>query len=256
MGQRSKLSLSKPARSSEANAILSRCNHYLFILPYVTDDATPLHKVYGAPLHKELELRDSIFPDAEERLWDKNDDGGFMFIPKTMPYICRILGEISKNQPLGQTYSTLWAYTWNNNAFVRLNKWGKLAFAAGFKGQRGERTFRDRLKLLASLGFAEIKPNGSNPMGFAFLPNPHDVIMRIHSTLTLAASSEERAKMPNLREETFNAFLARALELGCKDVKENVAEAQKKAAKAKEPDEKRKAPVRPRPLRKSGSRKR
>lgn len=176
----------------------------------------------------ELEFRDSAFPGAAGRLWDKSS-GGFVTIPKTMPIICRILDEMSKNQPLSDTYRMLWAYTWNNNAFARLNKTSEMAFAAGFQGQRGERTLRDRLKKLEALGFIEIRAQASNPMGLVFIPNPHEVILRLRDA---QENSDEagRAKLPFMRDETYFAFLERALDINCKDV----AEIRKRIAAEKE----------------------
>jgi hypothetical protein len=127
---------------------------------------------------------------------------------------------VSKNFPVSSTYNALWARTWDKNAFVRLNKFDEIAFEAGFTGQRGVRTLQDRLKRLEALGFVELKPAGNNRMAFAFLPNPHTVIFRHYEALTsLSASPSAKALATGLQEGTFIAFLARAQELGCKDVK-------------------------------------
>jgi hypothetical protein len=139
--------------------------------------------------------------------------------------ICRILDEMSKDHPLGPTYQALWAYTWDNNAFVRLNKIGDLAFAAGFTGQRGERTLLDRLKRLAALSFIEIKPSGNDRLGFIFIPNPHAVIFaHRHGKAPPLPANAGKGLAAHFQENTFNAFLARALELGCKDVKDLLAD--------------------------------
>src|SRR5215472_8159732 len=101
----------------------------------------------------ELDLRNSMWPDAEDRRWDRTAYGGFITVPKTMPLIGRIMDEMSKNFPVSSTYNALWARTWDKNAFVRLNKFDEIAFEAGFTGQRGVRTLQDRLKRLEALGF-------------------------------------------------------------------------------------------------------
>lgn len=168
----------------------------------------------------ELDLRNSMWPDAEDRLWNRKAYGGFITIPKTMPLLGRMMDEMSKNFPVSETYNALWAWTWDNNAFVRLNKLDEIAFAAGFTAQRGVRTLQDRLKRLEALAFIELKAAGNNKMAFAFLPNPHAVIFQHYEALTSpTASPAAKALAAGLRDGTFNAFLARAQELGCKDVK-------------------------------------
>lgn len=167
----------------------------------------------------EVALRDNIFPGAGKRLWDKTRDQGFVTIPKTMPYIVRMLNEMSeKGKPLGDIYQILWTYTWNNNGFVRLGNMTDLAFVAGFKGERGERTLRERLRSLEALGFIELKAYGGNPTGFAFIRNPHEVILGIQHAWE-AADPATKAKLPSLREETFTAFLVRATDIKAADVK-------------------------------------
>ncbi|MBC2805975.1 hypothetical protein C3Y94_022710 [Rhizobium ruizarguesonis] len=135
-----------------------------------------------------------------------------------MPYIVLMLNEMSeKGKPLGDIYQILWTYTWNNNGFVRLGNMDELAFVAGFKGERGVRTLRDRLRALEKLGFLLLKPYGSNPTGFAFIPNPHPVILALHEK-HLSATAAEKVKLPALREETFIAFLVRATDMKALDV--------------------------------------
>ncbi len=167
---------------------------------------------------RDVELRDSLFPDAEARMWDRNRFHGFTTMPKTMPYICRILDELSKGQPLSDTYVALWCATWDN-AFVRLGRMPDLAFAAGFAGQRGPRTFQDRLRRLVDLGFVEVAPSGAQAMGLAFLPNPHAVIVSLYQAkIDPSGDPALKLKAAGLQAATYNAFVERAQELGATDV--------------------------------------
>jgi hypothetical protein len=177
-------------------------------------------------------LRNSLWPHAESKMWHRKEYGGFVTVPKTMPFICRMLDESSKNHPLGSTYQALWAFTWDNNAFIRLNRAKEVAYAAGFTGQRGERTLLDRIKRLSDAGFVEVKPSGGNRFGFIFIPNPHEVVMRIWA-LQMRATADERPPI-TLQEASYNAFLERALEIGCNDVKEFV-DRQRQASESNAP---------------------
>lgn len=181
---------------------------------------------------RDIQLRDSLYPGAAERLWDRQRFHGFATIPKTMPYICRILDEMSKGAPLASTYLALWCATWDN-AFVKLTRLPDLAFSAGFSGQRGSRTFQDRLKRLADLGFAEIQPSGSHVFGLVFLPNPHIVIMRHHEAKLRGTDAAAKLKASGMQEATFNAFLERAQEIDATDVKAELKRLSKEAKTAK-----------------------
>jgi len=182
----------------------------------------------------ELSLRNSLWPDAAARAWDRTEFGGFTTLPKTIPYVCRIMDDLSKGFPLSATYLALWSATWDN-AFVRLNRPGDLAFASGFTGERAERTWTDRMRRLDEIGFIDTKPSGASKMGFAFIPNPHAVIFELRAAKTDPAASIERKKLAaGLTEGAFNAFVERALEIGCNDVKAllDLAAAPKAAAAA------------------------
>jgi hypothetical protein len=173
-----------------------------------------------AIVDSENALRDTLWPHAADRLWAHKASGGFVTTPKTMPYICRILDEMSKDHPLGPTYEALWSYTWGNNAFLRFNKPDDVTFAAGFSGQRGRRTLLERMRRLQLLGFIETQPNGNEPFGFVFLPNPH-VVLFAHYNAKASKLPDPAPKglSTHIVQASWNAFVSRALDLGCKDVK-------------------------------------
>ena len=165
-------------------------------------------------------LRDTLWTDAADRLWAHKTSGGFVTTPKTMPYVCRILDEMSKDHPLASTYEALWSYTWANNAFLRFNKPDDVTFAAGFSGQRGRRTLLERMRRLQLLGFIETQPNGNETFGFIFLPNPHAVLFRHQAGRgTPLPDPAPKGLSTHILPASWNAFVARALALGCKDVK-------------------------------------
>jgi hypothetical protein len=174
-------------------------------------------------------VRDGLFQDAEDRLWDRNRFHGFATIPKTMPYVCRILDELSKGQPLASTYLALWCATWDD-AFIKLGRTPDLAFAAGFSGQRGVRTFQDRVRKLVELGFVEVAPSGAQALGLAYLPNPHMQIMCLYAAKTdPAAAPNLKAKAAGLQAATYNALIERAQEIDCTDIKAELRRQQRAA---------------------------
>jgi len=167
---------------------------------------------------KDIELRDTYFEDAADRLWDRAKHHGFATVPKTMPLIMRGLDEISKGKPLGQTYFALFCATWDNG-FVRLGRSTDLPYASGFTGPRGVRGWQERMKLLETFGFIEIQASGDQKFGLAFLPNPNIVL------LNLWEKKKAQGKAPydppglgGLQDATMSAFLERAIDVGANDV--------------------------------------
>jgi hypothetical protein len=88
---------------------------------------------------------------------------GFTTLPRTMPIILSIMDDLANGHPVSTTYLELWCRVFDEG-FVTLSKPREMAFHAGFTGQRGERTWRARIKILADLGFIDVRPGASGPM--------------------------------------------------------------------------------------------
>jgi hypothetical protein len=88
---------------------------------------------------------------------------------------------------------------------VTLAKPREMAFHAGFSTQCAERTWRQKLETLARLGFIDLKSGPSGPASYALIWNPYLVIKHHHDQ-----------RNQGLREDKYNALVARALEIGDK----------------------------------------
>lgn len=167
---------------------------------------------------KDVELRDTYFEDAGERLWDRSRHDGYATVPKTMPLVMRALDELSKGKPLGQTYFALFCATWDNG-FVRLGRSTDLPYASGFTGARGVRVWQERMKLLESFGFVEIAESGGQKFGLAFLPNPNIALLGLWEKKKAQGSGPfDPPGLGGLQEATMSAFLERAIDVGANDV--------------------------------------
>lgn len=160
---------------------------------------------------KQLEQRDAMWPGAAPRLWDRNAHKGFATIPKTMPLILQIMDEMSKGKPVSSTYLGLWCATWDNS-FVNISKPDEMAHGAGFGGQRAQYTWVTRVNILHDLKFIDIQPGKSGAISHILIWNPHIVIREHH-----------KAKTQGLMEASFNMLLERALEIGARDMIEELA---------------------------------
>jgi hypothetical protein len=159
---------------------------------------------------KQLLQREHLWPDAAPWLWDRKANKGFATIPKTMPLILQLMDDLSNGKPLSTTYLGLWCETWDNS-MVNLTKHREMAHAAGFTGQRAEYTWRGRMKLLESLNFINIKPGRSGDISHVLIWNPHRVLRDHHEKKTVGMVAA-----------SYNALVERALDIGAKDLFDNV----------------------------------
>ena len=152
---------------------------------------------------RQLDLRNRLWPDVtQDWLWSRHTHDGFTTLPKAMPLIMGIMDDLAKGEPVSLTYLELWCRTFDEN-FVTLSKPREIAFHSGFNGQRAERTWRTRLKLLAKLNFISLKEGASGPETYALLYNPYKVVQWHHDN-----------KTRGLRIDKYNALMERALEIG------------------------------------------
>ena len=163
-------------------------------------------KSRGRVADRQLSLRAKLWPGlAPEMLWSRQKHDGFSSVPRTMPLMMSIMDDFEKGKPVGTTYLELWTRAFDES-FVTLSKSREMAFAAGFTKQRGERTWRERMAILARHGFIDLKAGPSGPMSYALIYNPYFVIRHIHDT-----------KSAKIREDKYNALMVRADEIGAQD---------------------------------------
>jgi hypothetical protein len=156
---------------------------------------------------RQLELRKRLWPIHHDgHIWRRQTHDGFMTLPRTMPLILEIMNDLAGGQPVSTTYLELWGRAYDEN-FVTLSKPREMAFHAGFGGQRGERTWRGRMKILAKLGFVDIKEGPSGSMSYALILNPYLVIRR-----------HMQEGHSGIRADKYNALIQRAGEIGAADL--------------------------------------
>lgn len=157
-------------------------------------------------LKRQLEARAKIWPDiTNNMLWDRTERDGFVTLPRAFPLIMNIMDDLSdKGFPVGQTYFELWCRLYDE-LFLTLNRPEEMAFYAGFTGQRAGRTWKDRVKRLADLGFIDIKSGPIGEMSYAVFFNPYHVIKRAYLKGLVA-------------EDKYRALVIRANEIGASDL--------------------------------------
>lgn len=152
---------------------------------------------------RQQELRTRLWPEVgPDWVWSRHTHDGFTTLPKGMPLILSIMDDMAKGQPVSTTYLDLWCRTFEES-FVTLSKPREMAFHAGFDGQRAERTWKQRLNILAELRFINLKEGPSGPASYALIYNPYKVIKWHYDE-----------KHAGVRKDKFHALIERAIEIG------------------------------------------
>lgn len=129
---------------------------------------------------KTLKLRNQLWPKLDEKgLWMRDTHQGYTTIPRPMPVILRIMDDLSNGKPVSVTYFALWCRVWDE-CFVTITNPREMAFEVGFTGQRAEATWASRMKILAELGFVDIKPGASGDYNYVLIWNPFKIIKKLH----------------------------------------------------------------------------
>ncbi len=173
---------------------------------------------------KAQDLRSKLWPeiDFDAQLWHRHSHDGFVTIPRVIPLVISIIDDLTKGGPAGLTYLELWCRAYDE-MYVSLSRSRELAFHAGFTGQRAERTWAEKIRRLAELGFISVKEGQSGPLSHALIFNPYLVIKKLYQD-----------KHPGISKDKFNALTERAIEIGADDLDEPKPEEPKPAAKKPE----------------------
>jgi hypothetical protein len=161
-------------------------------------------KVRNKAKESKLALRGRLWPELLEKdIWTKDHDG-FRNIPRTMPLLMSIMDDLSKGKPVSMAYLEIWCQSFDECVVTLRHQ--EMAFLAGSTGQRGERTWRERIRILHTLGFIDLKGGPAGPESYALIYNPY-LVVRKHVA----------KKTPGLLTDKVNALMARAAEIGAPD---------------------------------------
>jgi hypothetical protein len=166
---------------------------------------------------KQLALRATLWPDIpEDGVWNRAQKVGYTTIPRTLPFVMRIMDAMSNRHPVSATYLDLWCRA-HDEAFLSLaNRQQEMAYASGFGGQRAVQTWAQRIDILKDLGFVRLAPGPAGPKSYALILNPFYVLRKIRAKKASSISAED-----------WNALAARLIEIGSNDLSEPESKATK-----------------------------
>jgi len=127
-------------------------------------------------------LRNELWPDADEKVWQRKKHQGFTTIPKELPLIMNVADVLmGSKMDVSKVYLTLWCNVWDDG-FVQVPSAEKLAFEAGYTSKKRGTEWRKRISALKELGFIETKPGSSGDDEYVLLLNPLEALERLIGT--------------------------------------------------------------------------
>jgi hypothetical protein len=169
---------------------------------------------------KQMALRAQLWPDIpEDGVWNRKQKVGYTTIPRTLPFVMRIMDAMSNRQPVSATYLDLWCRA-HDEAFLSLaNRQQEMAYASGFGGQRAVQTWSQRIDILSDLGFIRLAAGPAGPKSYALILNPFYVLRKIRAKKASSISAED-----------WNALAARLIEIGSDDLTDPAAKVATKSS--------------------------
>ena len=127
-------------------------------------------------------LREALWPGLGEYVWSGEDEVGWAPIPRVMPIILRILDEklLSGDMDLSRVYLGLWCDNYGEGIVEVANE-SSYAEAAGLRGVRGTRSWRERVFRLERLGFVRAHKRGNSEIGFVAIMHPYAAMTALRS---------------------------------------------------------------------------
>lgn len=163
-----------------------------------------------------LKMRKHLWPEVENSaLWLREDltKKGYTTMPRTMPLLINLIGDISKHVtdgksvPAGKAYLVLWCRVFDEG-FLKIDTEAVAAQEAGYTGERNVTTWREHLRVLKELGFIDAKEGATGPYQYILIFNPYLVVKALR-------------KKGWVQQASYTALFERAAEIGATDLDEN-----------------------------------
>ncbi len=156
------------------------------------------------PADRRLQLRESLWPGQDERIWSRHYQTGFCTLPRLLPLVMVLIKDLAKKMDgVGDpslVYLELWSRCFDEG-IVTIRDDAECAYMSGYSGTRATRSWRERIDLLQQLGFIETKAAHNREYAHVLLLDP----------IMVCAELREKGEVA---DEWWNAFVGRAQEIG------------------------------------------
>lgn len=151
----------------------------------------------GAELRRAT-IRKEFF--SRDDLWTGEKESGWFPIPRTMPLVLSLIDSkpISEGKNASYVYLELLSRM-RSEGVIEMGTEAQHAYAAGYAGTRGVRSWQERMKILVKNGFIRVEKSGNEPYKFVALIHPVAVVQKLR----------DEGKVP---DEWWSAYIARKLD--------------------------------------------
>ena len=120
---------------------------------------------------------------AGEDAWTGENEKGWFRAPRTLPLVLGLLSSkaVSGRCDPTNVYLELWSRHIGEGV-IEMQHEGQHAYAAGYEGTRGIRTWQERIKLLEELGAIKTKHIGGQRYKYILLVHPTTVVEQLRQT--------------------------------------------------------------------------
>src|SRR6266478_5398957 len=117
---------------------------------------------------------------AGEDAWTGENEKGWFKAPRTLPLILSLISSkaVSGKCDPTRVYLELWARHMGEGV-IQMRHEGEHAYAAGYEGTRGIRTWQERMNLLESHGIIKVKQIGGQRYKYVLLVHPTAVVEKL-----------------------------------------------------------------------------
>ncbi|HEV2351548.1 MAG TPA: hypothetical protein VG028_17085 [Terriglobia bacterium] len=129
---------------------------------------------------KRVKLRKQFWPGADA--WTGSDERGWFFAPRTLPLVLGLIAskDLSGRCDPTRVYLELWSRHFSGG-IIEMKHEGDHAYAAGYVGNRGVRTWQERMKILEKNGFIKVQQIGNQQYAYVLLVHPTTAINQLRN---------------------------------------------------------------------------
>ena len=128
---------------------------------------------------RRTKLRKGFWPD--EDFWAGSKEKGWFSAPRTLSLVLSLMDfkVLSDNKAPSKVYLELLTRH-VDGGFIEMKPAEEHAYAAGYLGKRGVRSWYERIQLLEKLGFIKTKPGGNRRFHYVLLVHPTVIVKRLY----------------------------------------------------------------------------
>src|SRR5688572_8214206 len=119
---------------------------------------------------------------AHEKAWTGENEKGWFRGPRTLPLLLALLASkaVSGNTDPTRVYVELLARHFDEGV-IQMVADEEHAFAAGYDGPRGVRSWRERMRILETAGVIKVQSIGAKRFGYVLLVHPSVFVASLQS---------------------------------------------------------------------------